>query len=257
MLQITNIDIQDAKYNTCAPFQPCDMKLGSVKLTYSDFLSIRIYCNEDVVLPVCLAKISCNADSTNCTLTFNSNANKAVGTCTLYPNAEQEYTSTLILSESNQLVGHLTYAQSLPVRLIQAVRLNGGAITTNKFKLLPQCHVAWLQGISKSINVDGTSITSSVTIKADRYMRAEATTDTEVENSESFQYSVVGPYGKEKDGICQLYIPNPKSVNGIQGLSNYTAWIGSGSVVIRHALTSNARVITEGNGLVLKGVTDG
>lgn len=257
MLQISNIDIQDAKYNTCAPFQPCDMKLGSVKLTYSDFLSIRIYCAEDVTLPVCLAKVSCNSDSTNCTLTFNSNANKVVGTCTLYPSVEQEYTSTFIFSESNQLVGHLTYAQALPERLIQAVRLNGGAITTNKFKLLPQCHIAWLQGLSKSIKVDDTSTTSSITIKADRYMRADSNPDTEAENNRSFRYSVVGPYEREKDGICQLYIPNPKTVNGIVGITNYTAWIGSGSIVIRHALTSNVRVITEGSSLVLKGVTDG
>ena len=250
MLQISNIDRQDATYNTCAPFQPCTMKLGSVVLTYEDFLSIKVYCTSGTVLPVSMSTVSLSDNGNSCSIEFTDSENKLLGTCTCRPGQPSGYVSTFIFNGNGQVVGHMVYLHSLPDKLMHAARVSKDrTLRTSDFKLLPQCCTAWLQGVSKVLDVGGLKTTGSVEVTAGRYMRAENTVN-------GFQYSVIGEYNQYNDGICRLVLPGKHMVNGTEK-TDYQAWVGSGSLVIRHALTSNIRLLTNDKQLSLSGVDNG
>lgn len=260
---VWNIDKHDAAYNTNAPFEyNCPLKLGNISIPPAGFLSIKIYCTEDMRPPVRLHSVTTNADGT-ANVEFRDSDSTVVGYWKAAPVAADtayitgglsaDYVSAFIHTEHGVITGHVYCQKDIPSMLVSAAKAQNGEVTsdTQDFVLLPQCHTMTLNGAMRSITVNGTKHTGNVRLQAGKYLK-----DTSTGNN--IAPSCIGKYSRDdteaevQDGVTRLAMI--KRIDGIDHIAQYN--IAGKHLIIKAGITSNIRVLKDSGIIILKGVAD-
>ena len=241
MLQTFNTDINDAAYNTNAPFTcDCALTVSGMRLPELAFLSIRIYCGVDVLPPVRLSSIQSDRQHDDrCRVVFADANGREVGSFTAMPHNNVQYLSTFITDASGVIRGHVCYEKAAAALLRRMAELEGGTATTEvtDFILLPQCHVSIPVLPTSAISINGTVFTGDVHLKCYQLMH------TDIDNG-TVSISVVGTYTERQsnDMLCTLVV----------GASSFQ--IEGGHIFIKTDATSNLRVLSNAERISLVGV---
>lgn len=266
MLTPINIVHTDAKYNTNAPFEwNCPLVLNSIKISSEYFRSVKIYCDKTNVLPVHLDTITISIEDSNiCYVSFCDANGIEIGkwrACvSTDSDTNSEYCTAFIRNTHNEIKGHISFHTSLPGALLNCARKSNGTVTADygDFVLLPHCHVAWHPGHGRTITINDYTTLQNVKIHPGILTRIDSNLNA---NGDNLSISVVGPYKdkSQKNGICNLVADNVIYVNGSEttaaSLVRNPIWLGGKHLVIRSSITSNIRVLCDGQSIYLAGVT--
>lgn len=263
----SNIGINDAKYNTNAPFTyNCNTEINGERISVDYFRSIIVYCIKDTAVPVRISRVVMSQVLERGCVVHLSDANgEEFGTFTvkLQEDAKQPWIGTFITSHDKLLSGHVVYSYKLAGILLDA--LSGISdhvldLGNNSFVLLPQCHRVQLTGYLRSFDVNGHPTV------ADVYPFAGIGTSMGYminNQSEPFwhQFSIGIMKYKEipvHNKLCRLRCTIPVTINGeevsVEDQILDPVWIGGEHMYLRHSATSNIRVTTLGEGIKIGGV---
>ena len=270
----SNIDVYAAEFNTNAPFTiDSSMRVGDIQLSYADFLSIVLYCDEDIVPPARIGMLrALPADANGVDVVFVDTGNRSIGALRMLETAEDVsyyngYITSFICDENGGIVGHAMYAKTLPGAFLSVLSRSAAStvrVNPDAFVLMPQCHVARLRSHGAAIRVNGTTTLDNV------YIRAGATTRADVYAASALAeqgLDVVQLPGLEYYCVSAInkYTPNMTSADGYTKLcitltgetvNRYIIDVSNSHIVLRSSVASNVRVITEFSGITIKGVMD-
>lgn len=261
---ISNIDVNDALYNTNAPFDyTCRLSLGGEQtLPYGSFLSIKIYCDSDVTPPVRLSGITAN--STSVDLVFSDSTNTKVGAAIIqYADtptvlgADSAFISSFIRNDIGDISGHVAISPEAIGALYIAAHRTGGTFKPDygDFVLLPQCLYPVHRPRTRVISINGITSRCNICLCPGTYVALD-TEYTPYEKERTLQISLAGPPDEEKPkgSFTALKITHKDE----KGTEIDTDWktINEGPVMIRASMLSNLRVINTSAGIELKGVLD-
>lgn len=260
----SNIDRNDAVYNTNAPFEgDRPLVISGFTLDYRSFRSIRVYVTETMTPPVRLASITLSKiDPDKAYARFEASNGVLVGRWEIVrtiPNTTGEYVTCFILNDADTIMGHVVYAKSLPDALLHLVSSAGGTVNVqpSSFKLLPQCHVPMHVDGVRAFKVGSHVYRGELVVSG--VDELTTTVDDNMTASIGLNENVL-PYKYKKHGICKLKVDNLVSVNGVAvqpGSANNTEyWIGGSHLILRSSVTSNLRVSMENGTIALKGVQE-
>lgn len=266
---ISNIDINDAAYNTNAPFEyACRLSLGAEQtLPNGSFLSIKIYCDSSVTPPVRMSGIV--ASSTSADLVFSDRANTKVGTASIRysdtpacADAGNAFISAFIRNDIGDIVGHVAVAPEAIGALYIAAHRSGGTFNTDldDFVLLPQCLYPMHRPRTRVISINGITSRRNICLRPGKYVTLEGQPHAQREG-DMLKLSLAGPLGSSgssdeetQSGSFTAVKVTGRDVDG----NTYTDWrhIAGRPVTVRASMLSNLRVINTSTGIQLKGVLD-
>lgn len=259
---VWNIDKHDAAYNTNAPFEyNCPLKLGGISIPPAGFLSIKIYCTEDMRPPVRLSSVTTNADGT-ANVEFSDADSRIIGYWKASPidagsvyitGGLPDYVSDFICTEHGVITGHVYCQKDIPSMLVSAAKSGNGEVTSDSqdFVLLPQCHTMTLNGAMRAISVNGIDHTGDVRLQAGKYLK-DASVGNNVAPNCIGKYSRDTEEAEVHDGVTRLAVR--KIINNQDHVSTYDA--AGKHLIIKAGIVSNIRVLKDSGVLVLKGVAD-
>ena len=241
-----NIDRTDEALNTKAPFEwRCPLEIAKSVMPSGAFLSIKVYCSEDVKPPVRLHNIK-TAGSEG-VVEFRDSEGTLIGTWQLQASLNYfPLVSSFIFGKDGTIRGQVTCDYNTPAFLLATTKQGGGSIVTSAddFVLLPSCHVPYLNGICKSFSIGGKQST------ADAVITPTTRTKASFNNNGAFTVGLMSEYKEPVlvNGISTLIVNNEGSE------SQYA--VGNKHLVLNAGITSNLRVRTTGSTIQLKGVMD-
>lgn len=236
LINMNNMQRDSAAYNANAPFSGSgELYIGDMAVPSGSLLSLKVYCDESVTLPVRLASIARDtARRTSVRLTFLDALGYTVGYCTLEKTAEDS--SRGIFNSEGYLCGHMYYTKEFADICVTAVQKapSGVSLDSDAFQLLPQNHVATLTGKVKSIYVGGSRISGNVVLHGGEYTRIDNA-------SGAISMGVVGAYQEStyNNRLCVLKLPGQE------------VDIKDAHLILRHTPTSNIRVTGADSEIIL------
>ena len=253
MLTHFNIELPNSQKESKAPFTfNSTLELDGQIIPQGSFISIKIYVTGAENLPVRLYCIRQNGDVVFCD---NRGSLVALWKLRAITESDIKWVTGLLVNESGVIAGSIACTKQV-VDLFHSV-VNKHAsdfyFPPNAFILLPQCHVAMLQGAAKAITVTDLkgikhTFTGDIALKP----LSGPDDDTVIFYSNS-SFGLKNTYEtvlarQQSNGICFI------TVNG------RTVDCRNRRLIIKAKMTaadaSNLRVIREKDCLVLKGVKD-
>ena len=262
MLRHSNIERSNSQLESKAPFTfESTLLVNGMQIPHGGFLSIKVYVDSTVALPVRIYCIRQNGDVVFCD---RSGSIVAIWKTKPLTQIGITYVTDFLVTEYGVIAGSIACT-------VQALEIFRGVIDSgtsdfylpaDAFVLIPQCHIAMMSGAVKSIQIedkDGAVHTFTEDITITGYTPASVLQDEE----DTLRESVVVWNGtgadiknkyetvlarQQKNGICSII------VNG-----STTACDGK-RLIIKARMTpqdaSNLRVVHSGNQLILRGVKD-
>ena len=156
-----NIDINDARQNTVAPFI-CNggSSIAGVPVTYDMFLSIRIKCTADSLPPVYMERLE--LDNSVLSARFSDSTGSLAGFCQFLLDVTEapEYRTCFIFEDTSMQwpVGHVVYRSDVPGFIKDALEQNELSYVSlgNSFELMPECVGIRYPRSSLKVSVNGT-----------------------------------------------------------------------------------------------------
>ena len=269
--------------------------VGTFKAQTSSLISAKIYCTEDISLPIHLSYIKterptsvARADvmlrSASLRLGFSDAHNKGFAhtiihqDCKILQGAQPlegfGVVTSIIKNENGVVRGHISYKPEFSSFLFAAAGGFGGKqqqLDEDAFVFSASCYVPWFEGIAQALFFEDTQLYGRTRILPDMGIVTLPNTSTDdgtnkppedpddtVYSFGSVQLSVSGAlYDNNQSGI--------KKGNGFcrlyitdgNGNTEGPYWIGGKHLVFRHAKLSNLRVVNKtGRTLTMEGVLD-
>ena len=254
MLNYNNIDINDARQGTKYPFtHNSTLDVNGVLVPVECFRAIRIYCAEGDGVPVHIGSISRESTAPDvCVVEFDTATGAFVGSARIKSGRGGGF---LIFDDRGVIRGQMVCDDTLAALLLNALgAADTVALSGDTFTLLPQCHVAWMAGHCRSVELASGVTRADVVITPGRNIRAAA--------DGAYELGVVDDWkgNREVSGINWLASENPITIDGMQVSSEAVKadpiWVGGAHIWLRHSLTSNMRVVPNEAGLQIRGVMD-
>lgn len=254
MLTHLNIEIPNSQKESKAPFTfESTLEINGQKMPQGSFLSVKVYVDGSVVLPVRLYCIRQSGE-----VVFCDNRGTIVALWKTHPVTDKgiKFVTSVLVNENGVLSGPIACTKQA-VDIIRGVinsRSSDFYLPSNAFVLIPQCHVAMMPGSVKAISVtdrSGIKHTFTSDIELDPIGGEEDHTAMIYGNGKSYNlrntYDAVIARTK-KNGICNIVIDGS------------TVDCSKSRLIIKAEMTpdraSNLRVVQEQGKLVLKGVKD-
>lgn len=153
MLSHTNIERENSQLESKAPFTfESTMLVDGQKVPQGGFLSIKVYVDSDVILPVRIYCVRQNGDIVFCDKTGTI---VAIWKTYSLTDPNLDYVTSLLFTEDGVIAGSVACTvQTLDIfRSLIYERNSDFFIPADAFVLIPQCHVAMMKGASKVIRV--------------------------------------------------------------------------------------------------------
>ena len=263
MVYHNNIDRHDSVVVSPAPFvYGSTLQIGDVTLPAGGFLALKVYVNQNNLMPYRFHSIQPDGKVIICDRTGS-----LVGYWQTYDSTEADssYVSSVLLDMQGALMGHIacTVAVMDLIRRVVVSNTETVFLAPNAFEFLPQCHIAMLEGYAKSFGIQSQNneieyhtgnLILNMTNAADScvwmggYMIGEGETAITVTDDRDIPVNLTNTQETLEDladsnGICYVQA-NTEQVLPIAGKS----------LVVKAALMSNLRVLMVDNKLVLRGV---
>ena len=258
MLTHTNIDRADSKQVSKAPFTfTSTLNLAGRELPTGSFISLRLYVEEGTNVPYRIHSIQQDGR-----VIFCDSTGTPVAYWQTYPETEQvindiPYISSLLFNMNGVIAGHVACTHTVISVIRSVIESLTGAymVPADAFVLIPQCHVAMMQGVCRSIGLVSkdktTYVTGDITIG--------------VSGAQDQECILVDADALASAGILQVNLTNTEDtiaeqapVNGICAItingSTETFDCEDNSIIFKAGAESNLRVVKEQNRLNLKGV---
>ena len=272
------------------------LTVGDQKQSGAGLVSAKIYCTEDINLPVHLSYIKTERAvpvprngggllSGSLRLGFSDASGKDFAHTTIYQDCrvlqgaqqlgDSGVVTSIIKNENGVVRGHISYKPDFSSFIFAAAGSLGGKqqLDEDSFVFSASCHVPWFNGIAQALFFEDTQIYGRSRLLPDVGMVTlpNTSTDDGTNNPPDDPYDTVYSYGPVQFGVAgTLYgsqamgTPKPTG-NGFcrlyitdgEGNTKGPYWIGGKHLVFRHAKLSNLRVINKtGRSLTLEGVLD-
>jgi len=249
MLTHTNIDRSDAAQVSKAPFTyESTMLLDGNLIPSGSFVALKVYVYGSMSVPFRMHSIRQDGKVVFC---------DATGALAVYwqtyPQTEEiapndvPYVSSLLFDDRGIIAGSVTCTHTVMsvIRGIIDSNTETFFVPSDAFILIPQCHVAMLEGHARSFGISNqaaatTYITSDLHLTCDNEMLISGSTD-------SLQLSLTNT----ADAIRAA-----APTNGICGvvINGQTYCCADSSIILKSSICSNLRVIKENQSITLRGV---
>lgn len=253
----TNIAIEDASYNTHAPFTwESTMTVNGFTLSYKDFLSFIIYCRPGIVPPVHICsvrpseKVRPGSYTSYYSVCIADSSNTEIGYFDVYSSAAGDKMRESIIYNKNDIqIGHVYLSGNamnafMPVQPGAMYRVDPDA-----FVLLPTCHVPYPRRLAECIEINGKKFYTDVRITFKPTVHVEIPPDF----SRSYPLNI---------GVASLYT-DPDDMDGFTTLcirhrgaeSIYD--VAGKHLMIKSTIASNVRVISDSGSITITGPGNG